>query len=213
MEVWKIHDRVQDSPLGVRLVDIAEDCAVIRQSDCAVSVWQRRPLPSFQSWIDGLAPETLPTARVILRPEGVRTAVRQICVSAGTPDCVERDLLIDDVAAMADIFAKLMQAQWLRLRLDLITTNACKKFHVDAVTARLVCTYRGTGTQYGNTEGGRDPKSIFTVPTGSPILLRGTRWPEQPPSGVRHRSPPIEGSGETRLVLVLDPITEPEEEI
>ncbi len=29
-------------------------------------------------------------------------------------------------------------------------------------------------------------------------------WPEQPASGLLHRSPPIEGTGETRLVLVLD---------
>ncbi|MFK7746132.1 MAG: DUF1826 domain-containing protein [Roseobacter sp.] len=28
-----------------------------------------------------------------------------------------------------------------------------------------------------------------------------------------HRSPPIESTGETRLVLVLDPVTDPENEI
>ncbi|HMB12384.1 MAG TPA: DUF1826 domain-containing protein, partial [Roseovarius sp.] len=34
-----------------------------------------------------------------------------------------------------------------------------------------------------------------------------------PPSGLLHRSPPIEGSGETRLLLVLDPVDDPEEAI
>ncbi|MEM6422079.1 MAG: DUF1826 domain-containing protein, partial [Pseudomonadota bacterium] len=43
-------------------------------------------------------------------------------------------------------------------------------------------------------------------PTGMPILLRGKLWPESPASGIVHRSPPIEGTGATRLVLVLDPI-------
>ncbi|ESQ13779.1 MAG: hypothetical protein N838_33160, partial [Thiohalocapsa sp. PB-PSB1] len=52
-----------------------------------------------------------------------------------------------------------------------------------------------------------------TVPTGAPILLRGTLWPEQPKSGLLHRSPPIEGSGETRLLLVLDPMDGPEDDI
>lgn len=101
---------------------------------------------------------------------------------------------------------------YVRLRLSRVTANACSKFHIDAITARLVCTYRGTGTQYGISHDGGGPKRMFTVPTGSPILLRGTLWPESPRSGLLHRSPPIEGSGETRLVLVLDPIFDPEEE-
>lgn len=125
----------------------------------------------------------------------------------------ERNRLIDDIAALADIFAEIMRARWLRLRLDVVTTNACRRFHIDAVTARLVCTYRGTGTQYGISADGAEPSRIFTVPTGAPILLRGTLWPERPRSGLLHRSPPIEGSGETRLVLVLDPVDDPEDAI
>lgn len=117
-------------------------------------------------------------------------------------------MLVDDIAALADVFADVMHAPYLRLRLDVIKTNACRKFHIDAVTARLVCTYRGTGTQYGISTDGTEPKRIFTVPTVSPILLRGTLWPETPRSGLLHRSPPIEGTGETRLLLVLDPIVD-----
>ena len=75
--------------------------------------------------------------------------------------------------------------------------------------ARLVCTYRGTGTQYGTGLNGADPDRIFTVPPSSPIILRGTLWPEHPASGLLHRSPPIAGTGETRLLLVLDPVDAP----
>jgi hypothetical protein len=106
-----------------------------------------------------------------------------------------------------------MSAQYLRLRLDVVTTNACRKFHIDALMARLVCTYRGSGTQYGISVDGADPARVFQVQTGSPILLRGTLWPQDPPSGLLHRSPPIEGTGESRLVLVLDPVFDPQEEI
>lgn len=208
-----LHKLMQDTPAGVRIVDDVEELTAIRETGCAAAVWQRRPLPSFQDWINGLDPEVLPNARLILRPDAVRNAVRQVCDNAGTPAAVERDRLIDDVAAMADIFAAVMQTEWLRLRLDVITTNACRKFHVDAVTARLVCTYRGTGTQYGTGTPIGDPRRIFTVPSGSPILLRGTLWPEQPATGLKHRSPPIEGSGETRLLLVLDPVSGPDEDL
>ena len=59
----------------------------------------------------------------------------------------------------------------------------------------------------------RLPSQVFMVPTGAPILLRGTLWPTVPRSGLLHRSPPIEGTGETRLMLILDPVSDPDEEV
>lgn len=203
-----VREIVKDAAIGVGVADAPEGLSAIQQPGCAAAIWRRHPLPGFQSWIDALEPERLPKARVILRPENVREAAVQICDAFGTPDCAERAKLIDDTAALADIFAGLMRAPYLRLRFDVVTTNACRKFHIDAVTARLVCTYRGTGTQYGISTDGAEPRRIFTVPTGAPILLRGTLWPERPNSGLLHRSPPIEGTGETRLVLVLDPVAD-----
>lgn len=201
---------------GVVTSAAPDGLAAIYRPDCGAAVWQRRPLPRFQSWIDALAPEQLPQTRLILRPERVCEALQSVVRASGTPAAPERDLLVEDAAALAAIFADVMRAPYLRLRLDVIATNACRKFHIDAVTARLVCTYRGTGTQYGVSVKGAEPFQIQTVDTGAPIVMRGTRWPEAPATpavaGLRHRSPPIEGSGETRLLLVLDPILDPSEE-
>lgn len=47
-------------------------------------------------------------------------------------------------------------------------------------------------------------RRVFTVPTGAQIVLRGTNWPEYPASGLMNRSP--DGTDETRLMLVIDPI-------
>ena len=184
--------------------------SAIHQPGTAATVWERTPLSGFQSWIDALPPEQLPRARVILRPEAVCDALLEIARLHGIPDCPERNLLIEDISALALIFADVMACELLQLRLDVIQSNACRKFHIDAVRARLICTYRGTGTQYGISGDGTDPAEILTVPTGSPIILRGTRWPETPLSGLLHRSPPIAGTGETRLLLVLDPVEDPE---
>lgn len=199
-----------DADVDVEVVDEPERLSAIRRPGCAAAIWRRRPRGAFQFWIDALAPEHLPQARVILRPEDVREAAFAICEAAGTPNCAEREQLIDDTAALADIFAGLMSAPYLRLRYDVVNTNACTKFHIDAVTARLICTYRGTGTQYGFSIHGAEPRRVFTMPTGSPILLRGTLWPEGQRFDLLHRSPPIEGTGETRLVLVLDPVEGPD---
>lgn len=197
----------EDAANAVAVADTPEELSAIHKPGSAAAIWRRQPLPTFQTWIDALDPARLPQARLILRPADVRAAGSELCAAAGTPECPERDLLIDDICALADIFVGLMPSPFLRLRLDVVTTDACRKFHIDAVTARLVCTYRGRGTQYGI---GKNPRRIFTVATGAPVLLRGTLWPETPRSGLLHRSPPIAGTGETRLVLVLDPVDDPQ---
>jgi hypothetical protein len=208
-----IREVVRDATIGVGVAETPEGLSAIRQTGAAAAIWRRTLAPSFRSWIDGLEPERLPRARVILRPDAVREVAAEVCNASGTPTGPERDRLVDDTAALADAFAAIMRTRWLRLRLDVVTTNGCRRFHIDAVTARLVCTYRGTGTQYGISTDGAEPRRVFTVPTGAPILLRGTLWPEGPRSALLHRSPPIEGTGETRLVLVLDPVDDPEEEV
>jgi hypothetical protein len=163
-----VREIATDAAIGVAVAATPEGLSALHRPGCAAAIRRRQSLPELQSWIDGLDPNVLPRAIVILRSDAAR---------------------------------------------DAVTTNACRRFHIDAVTARLVCTYRGTGTQYGIGADGAEPRRVFTVPTGAPILLRGTLWPERPHSGLLHCSPPIEGTGETRLVLVLDPVDDPEEEV
>ena len=195
-----------DADLGIEVADAPEGLSEIHRPDCAAVIWRRQPLSSLQNWLDRLDPVHLPRARLIVRPQAVRSTMTTLCEEAGTPKSAERERLVDDIAGLADIFAGLMRAPSVQVRLDVVRTNACRKFHVDALTARLICTYRGSGTQYGIATSGAEPGRVFTVPTGSPILMRGMEWPETPRSGFLHRSPPIEGTGETRLVLVLDPV-------
>ena len=204
---------MRHAAVGVAVADRPEDLSAFLKPGCAAAIWRRQPEPGFQHWIDGLDPDTLPEGRVVLRPESVKSAVTDLSRIAGTPEGPEREQLIGDIAALADIFAGLLQTPYMRLRLQPVTSNACRRFHIDAIGARLICTYRGQGTQYGISTDGQDPARIFSVATGVPILLRGTLWPETPASGLLHRSPPIEGTGETRLLLVLDAVDCPEDEI
>jgi hypothetical protein len=203
-------ETIQNTAVGVGVSQTPEGLSVINEPSYAGAIWQRRPLPRFQSWIDNLDPACLPKARVIIPISNVRNAIIQICDISGTPDCPEREILADDASALATIFNDIIPSSHFQLRFDVVKTNACRKFHIDAVTARLICTYRGSGTQYGISTDGAEPNRIFSVPTGSAMLLRGTLWPEKPKSGLLHRSPPIEGKDETRLLLVLDPVTDME---
>ncbi|MEM6412582.1 MAG: DUF1826 domain-containing protein [Pseudomonadota bacterium] len=182
--------------------------AAIESQDCAAAIWQREPLQAFQDWIDALSPSELPKARVILRPGDARQAMTDLFDTQSIAPCQERAMLIDDVAALAYIFASIMQVPFVRLRLDAITGNAHRDFHTDRITARLICTYRGPGTQYGVSENGDDPERVLTAPTGSPIVLRGHLWPASAATQVVQRFSPLEGRGEGRLVLLLDPVTD-----
>ncbi len=197
---------------GAAIADNPAALSTFLKPGCAATIWRRQTPPEVQSWLDDVNANALPRGRVILPRQAVFETVQHLFDMAELPAGPERDWLQQDIVSLADMFSDLMQASFLRLRLDVVTTNACRKFHIDAITARLVCTYRGTGTQYRISTGSADPKRVFTVQTGSPILLRGTLWPAELPSGFLHRSPPIEGTGETRLVLVLDPVLDPEEE-
>ena len=199
---------VQEQCVGVFLTSTPKGLASIKDSGCSAAIWKREPSVKFQNWIDGLDPVELPRVRVMLRAEMVREAMTDLSNAYALPDCDERTMLIDDIAALAAMFSSIMDSRYLRLRLDVIETNACRKFHIDAVTARLICTYRGRATQYGNDAIGGQPRAFHDVPTGSPMILRGTSWRSISEPGLLHRSPPIEGTGETRLVLVLDPITD-----
>lgn len=199
-------NRLPDAISGVTITQAPEDLHRISDPGCGGVIWHRQPLASFQSWIDAVNPDHLPSARMLLRPQAVRDAMSILCDAAQTPQNTQRMRLIDDIAALADIFGNVMQTTFMRLRLEKVTCNACHKFHVDAGTARLICTYRGPGTQYGVSRDHTEPDRIFATPTGAPIVLRGSRWPQTSASGLLHRSPPIEGTGKTRLVLVLDPV-------
>ena len=197
---------IQKQSVGVSLTSTPKGLTVIRDPGCSAAIWHREPIEEFQRWINGLHPSELPSARIMLHAEMVRDAMSDLFDVRRLPKCYERTLLIDDIAALSAIFSSIMASRYLRVRLEVIRTNACFRFHIDAVTARLICTYRGRSTQYGNSIMGSEPEEIHNVPVGSPIIMRGTLWRSGVKPDLLHRSPQIEGTGVSRLVLILDPI-------
>jgi hypothetical protein len=107
--------------------------------------------------------------------------------------------LADDIAGLVRRFAVLMRVDDIRLRLEIVTTNACTKWHVDYTDVRLVTTYAGAGTEYRDRENG----PVERLTAGALGLFKGRLYGAGHAT-VPHRSPPIEGTGERRLVLVID---------
>lgn len=203
---------VETAPETERVVEIMrpEGFARIHAPGTAAVLWRRPPMV-FHNWLDSLPPEQLPSLRVTARVDVLADALRAACQTHDTPDNAARAALIADAAGLGQRVAEVIGTRYLRVRLDAVQDDACRKFHLDQVPARLICSYRGRGTQYGRRSADGPPEAIAEAPTGAPLLMRGAQWPG-PDSVLVHRSPPVASSGTTRLVLVLDPLLAPPEE-
>ena len=88
------------------------------------------------------------------------------------------------------------------LRLEYVTDDACRKFHKDKTDIRLITTYLGRGTQWFEEQRGSKEPAIQEMATFEVGMFLGKRCGKA--GHVLHRSPPIEGTGSARFVMVLD---------
>jgi len=120
-----------------------------------------------------------------------------------------------DVGEIVEMFRCLFEPAAVGLRLHVLASTMCPRFHTDRVPARLLVTYAGRGTEWL-------PESLVTrpdqpgplpdqavseadiqaLPTGAVSLLKGESWVGNEGRGLVHRSPAPGDS--PRLVLGLD---------
>jgi hypothetical protein len=119
--------------------------------------------------------------------------------------------VLADAGRQVDRFVAETGATLVSLRLEAVADDACRKLHHDNVARRLVCTYRGPGTEWlprareaalGAERLAVPPGLLERVPRFVAALFSGTRLPGARP--VLHRSPPVAGSGEVRLLLTIN---------
>jgi len=181
----------------------AEVLNAIRGDDVSLAIWERDAPSPLGSIALGDADNIRFEANLEELPGALETRLRAAGYSRG----ITRNILVIDIVMLANRFATAMEASDVAVRLEHITTNACKKFHADHVTARLICTYLGQGTQWLDSKDAvncdcGDPPIIRQLGTGDVALFKGRLWSAENPA--IHRSPPIEGTGEARLVLVIN---------
>jgi hypothetical protein len=134
------------------------------------------------------------------------------------------DALRRDITRLVDLFRRTVGCRAGRLRLETVSSDACRLFHVDVSSLRLLVTYSGLGTQWIANDGvcrdemglrGRtvDQANAAIVPRAAAIravrrfsaaLLKGEGYPGNLGNGIVHRSPPLGASGQRRLRLCLD---------
>lgn len=182
----------------------AEVLRAIRDDDVSIAIWERVAPAS----VGAIPLISIKNVRVQSALGELPHALKRSLNNAGFASGIGRNMLVTDILMLANRFAAVMELGEVEIRLEHVTTNACKKFHADYVTARLICTYVGQGTQWLDGEDAAgcdcgDPHNIRQLGSGDVALFKGRLWSADAPA--IHRSPPIEGTGEERLVLVINP--------
>lgn len=136
-------------------------------------------------------------------------------LASGFSDLEGYEGFIADVSWLVSAFACLLGAQRIGLRLRVLDTAMCPRFHVDHVPVRLITTYAGIGSQWlkegamdrrqlGKPEAEpQDDSLIQQITSGEVALLKGEKWHGNEGFGLIHRSPQP-APGERRLILTLD---------
>ena len=195
---------------GVRAVDTLDGLAAINESTTELVIWQRSLPSCFSDWIDRIDAVTLPQIRILVQPGDLRCALVPLLDDCGLVQSDMRDLLVEDIGNLVSAFADITGSDRVDVRLERVDHDACWKFHRDTVEARLVTTYRGPTTEWvqmAHAESAIVEQRGF----GGPLerlgdhdvaLFKGNR--AGPNSGIVHRSPPVAGTGLTRLFLCLN---------
>ncbi|WP_159107088.1 DUF1826 domain-containing protein [Azospirillum sp. B4] len=197
-------------PAGRSFAGVVEGGSPIvlaRIADPAVglALWRRADMSggALESWLDALPADRLPHGRFLVRPWEVVTALATVLPGPG---------FATDVADLCRRFLAIAGGDWVDVRLEAVAHDACWKFHRDHVRLRLITTYRGPGTQVvAPVDGARALASqrryrgpLYQLPRHAVALFKGCGETGGCEEGVVHRSPPVAGTGQVRLVLCLN---------
>ncbi|WP_081448355.1 DUF1826 domain-containing protein [Fulvimarina pelagi] len=192
---------VEDAPV-IRLDACPSVLETLNQYSTELAVWQR-PLPDYYQWLGALPVECLPRLRWTGLAKDVYAAVDEACEESGTPDGLDRTCLLLDIASLASRFSDVLKSDRIAVRLDVNRGQTCPRWHRDAVTARLLCTLRGPGTEFHDVSSGVETPEIFRMACGEVGIVRGTNWAGAAHMRLLHRSPPAT-IGPSRLLLVIE---------
>ena len=182
----------------------------IRNPFTALALWHRRLPASIEEWLNSLSLDQLPRGRLLARRAEFGLALEEFLSASATPRGRGASHFIADAVNISTLFADIAGLEMVDIGLKAIQHDACWMFHRDYVSLRALTTYLGPGTQLvAASEADRALKdqTIFRgrvreVPRHSVAIFKGAT--DAAGRGVVHRSPPIAGTGQTRLVLTLN---------
>lgn len=181
----------------------------IYQPDITIAIWQRHlssTITQYAKHLMRVSPDW--QTRFIQQPQKVAQQLE-----GELPLSSSRDAFIEDIVQVVDIFSCLFELDYIGLRMAVLSTAMCPKFHIDRIPCRLICTYAGGGTEWYSPEqverlgngaiNPRSDQSFKSLRLGDVALLKGEAWEGNEGRGLVHRSPAV-AENTSRLVLTLD---------
>ncbi|PVV11535.1 MAG: hypothetical protein B6D77_06740 [gamma proteobacterium symbiont of Ctena orbiculata] len=180
-------------------------------------LWQRPAQEAVTRELSSLQASDLPDVRCISSLDAFDDDVARTLEQQGL-DPLAFSHWRNDLRRLADLYFKLSNDRQVTLRLVTTDEDDCRRYHVDRTHLRLLCTYRGPGTEWLTNEqvdrlaqgtGAPNEKIIrFGEPSRfEPFwvgILKGDAYPGNAGAGLVHRSPTIKCLGLTRVLFCLD---------
>lgn len=174
------------------------DLATVLDPEVTLVIWERPP-PLQVGSLDGFG-----TVLATTSADHAQATLTE--AFAQQPPAAWHGEIARDIAALSEAFAAIMALSHVVIRLERVTGDACKRWHADYVSVRLICTYCGSGTQWLERSAERTATLAVETPrsltAGTVGLFKGRVLAGE--QAIVHRSPPIAGTGEERLLLVID---------
>jgi len=191
---------------GILTVEDVTDLAWIHDHDIQGVCLRRQPDPDLEAELAAVDARGWPVG-----PVNARNTLAALEAGDGLEYLPQAPRLRADIVRLATVYTDLIGCPETGLRFVRLEGTLCPRFHIDRVGVRLLCTYRGPGTQWGR----RDALLPTDRPPASPVgqarafdvlLLKGSTWPENAHLGAVHRSPAPGRDSPPRLLLSIDAV-------
>jgi hypothetical protein len=207
-------------PNSFAVTDCAAGLERIFDDGVSVCIWHRPVDIAIYTYLDKAMPTVAPerTARVSTADPRFDELL------AGLHGAPDPSSFVFELCGLVDLFSSLTGADSIGVRLFCGNTRPCPRFHVDRLGLRMVCTWRGPGTEW--IEHGAVNRQFFAgsanrppdehsglLPPGAQVhqmrpfdigVFKGELWPNNGNRGAVHRSPRLPPLASPRVMVTLD---------
>jgi hypothetical protein len=218
MNLLHLFSAVSAPPHVLKTADIAE-LRLITKRQYNLAIYSRSVDEQLEGAVQALLQSSFKGIdKVMEQNEDWHESIALAIGLGSSTNWIALEPLVNDIANCCKLFSGITHSRTLRLSLKTVTTDACRKFHVDGYTYRLLCSYHGPGTEWMYNENVnrkalgvgeneaivKDWSSIQRMHTFDIAILKGELPYQRNGKGIVHRSPPVEHTNDKRLVLRID---------
>ena len=187
----------------------------INNPDVNLSLWQRPAQEAVIGELAALQATQLRDMRRSTNLDSFDSDVSLLLEQQGLDPQAFKNLRAD-LHRLTVLFSDVSGSHEMIFRLLTTDSDDCRRFHLDRTRLRLLCTYRGPGTEW-LTDAQVDRVALARGAPNEDIIRFGEPstferfWvgimkgdPKKMGHGLVHRSPPLTGSGKIRVLFCLD---------